>query len=180
VREPGDGDDAGATCPGPSGQSLPLPPACPDPMMVNDPARILSVSALDAATGNLVWRAPSTPGFGATTCSNGVVFAGSTTTFATAAYNADTGVPLWASPLGATTASGMAIAGPSVFIGTGISEVRQVRPRSRRVPTACGASPSARPRSTTFPFPDDDAQTTASSPVSDALRSHSRRLASAS
>jgi outer membrane protein assembly factor BamB len=90
--------------------------------MVNDPARILSVSALDAATGNLVWRAPSTPGFGATTYSNGVVFAGSTTTFAAAAYNADTGVPLWASPLGATTASGMAIAGPSVFIGTGISE----------------------------------------------------------
>jgi outer membrane protein assembly factor BamB len=83
---------------------------------------LLSVSAIDAATGRIVWRAPSTPGFGATTYSNGVVFAGSTTGFPVVAYDADNGAPLWAFPLGATTASGAAIAGSSIFMGAGLSE----------------------------------------------------------
>ena len=119
---PGNGDDAGATCPGPAGGSLPLLPACPDPSLANNPARLLSVSAVDAATGNVVWRAPSTPSYAATTYSNGVVFAASTTTFAAAAYNADTGVPLWSFPLGAPAASGAALAGSGVFLGSGLSE----------------------------------------------------------
>jgi outer membrane protein assembly factor BamB len=122
VRMPGDGDDTGATCSGVAGQRLPLLPACPDPSLANDPARLLSVSAIDAATGHLVWRAPSTPSYAATTYSNGVVFASSTTSFSAAAYDADTGLPLWSFPLGAPAASGAALVSSSVFLGSGLSE----------------------------------------------------------
>jgi outer membrane protein assembly factor BamB len=124
VRMPGDGDgdDSGASCPGPNGLPLVLLPACPDPSLVSDPARMLSLDAIDAATGHLIWRAPSTPSYAATSYSNGVVFAASTTGFSADAYDANTGVPLWKFPLGATTASGTAIAGPSVFVGAGLSE----------------------------------------------------------
>jgi outer membrane protein assembly factor BamB len=122
VREPGDGDDSGATCPGSASTQVPLLPACPDPSIANDPARLLSLDALDAATGHMDWRAPSTPSFAATTYSNGVVFAPSTTTFAAAAYNADTGLPLWSFPLGGGATSGTAVVGSSVFLGSGLSE----------------------------------------------------------
>jgi outer membrane protein assembly factor BamB len=96
--------------------------ACADPSLANDPARLLSVSALDAATGHVLWRAPSTPSYTATTYSNGVVFAASTTTFSAAAYDADTGLPLWSFPLGAPAASGAALVGSRVFLGSGLSE----------------------------------------------------------
>lgn len=122
IREPGDGDDAGATCPGPAGQSLPLLPACPDPSIADNPTRLLSVVALDVADGSVIWRAPSTPSYAATTYSNGVVFAASTTSFAAAAYNANNGVPLWVSPVGAAIASGASIVGQSVFVGSGLAE----------------------------------------------------------
>jgi outer membrane protein assembly factor BamB len=122
IREPGDGDDAGATCPGPAGQSLPLLPACPDPSIANNPARLLSVVALDVANGSVIWRAPSTPSYAATTYSNGIVFAASTTSFAAEAYNANNGLPLWVSPVGATIASGTSIVGQSVFVGSGLAE----------------------------------------------------------
>ncbi|MBV8980324.1 MAG: PQQ-binding-like beta-propeller repeat protein [Acidimicrobiia bacterium] len=122
VREPNDGDDAGATCPGLLGIRLPLLPFCLDFSIANDPARLLSLSAVDAATGHIVWRAPSTPSYSATSYSNGVVFAPSTTGFSDDAYNADTGLPLWKFPLGATTASGMSIVGSDVFTGAGLSE----------------------------------------------------------
>jgi outer membrane protein assembly factor BamB len=122
VRLPGNGDDAGATCPGPAGLHFPLLPACPDPSILGDPARLQSVSAIDAATGHVVWRAPSTPSYAAATYSNGVVFAPSTTSFSAAAYDADTGLPLWTFPLGAAAASGTAIDGSSVFLGSGLSQ----------------------------------------------------------
>jgi outer membrane protein assembly factor BamB len=124
VRLPGTPDDAGATCPGPAGLHLPLLPVCPDPSILADPARLLAVSAIDAATGRIAWRAPSTPSYAATTYSNGIVFAASTTTFAAAAYDADTGLPIWHFPLGAATSSGTAIAGSRVFVGSGLSEGR--------------------------------------------------------
>ncbi len=76
VRLPGDGDDSGATCPGPGRAARSR--CCrraPTRACSNDPARLLSLSAVDAATGHLVWRAPSTPSYAATTYSNGVVFA---------------------------------------------------------------------------------------------------------
>jgi outer membrane protein assembly factor BamB len=123
-REPGDGDDTGAMCPGPAGTRLPLLPACPDPSMANHPSRLLSLDALDAATGQIDWRAPTSPSFAAVTYSNGVVFAPTTTQFSADAYNADTGTPLWVFPLGAATTSGTAVAGSSVFVGSGLAETQ--------------------------------------------------------
>ena len=122
VREPGSVDDAGTVCPGLAVPGLPLPPACPDPTIVNDPGRLLSVQAIDVATGHIVWRTLSGPSYAATTYSNGVVFAPSTTTSSADAYDADTGLPLWHFPLGAVPASGASIVGSSIFLGVGISE----------------------------------------------------------
>ena len=120
-RSPGSGDSAGATCPGLIGP-LPLLPACPDPSLITHPQRLESVQAIDVATGSILWRAPAAPSYAATTYSNGVVFAASTTTFTDNAYDANTGVPLWRFPLGAAVASGTAIVGSSVFVGSGLSE----------------------------------------------------------
>ena len=90
--------------------------------MLSNPGRLITVQAIDVATGRVTWRALAGPSYAATTYSNGVVFAPSTTMFAAVAYDADTGLPLWTFPLGATPASGVAIAGADVFLGTGISE----------------------------------------------------------
>jgi len=122
VREPGDGDDTGATCPGVAGQRLPLLPACPDPSLATNPARLLSVSAIDAATGDVVWRTASSPSYAATTYAGGVVFAPSTTTFSYVAYDADNGLPLWRFPSAAAVASGASVVGSQVFVGAGLSE----------------------------------------------------------
>ncbi|HUC37595.1 MAG TPA: PQQ-binding-like beta-propeller repeat protein [Acidimicrobiales bacterium] len=98
-------------------------PACPDTTLAGDPTRLASVHAVDIATGTVLWQEPiSTPTYAPATYSNGVVFAPSTTSFAIAAYDADTGVPLWASPLAASAASGASVVGPSIFVGSGISE----------------------------------------------------------
>jgi len=121
VRLPGSGDDAGATCPGLIGP-IPLLPACPDPSLIKHPERLLSVQAIDAATGAIVWRAAAAPSYAATTYSNGVVFAASTTTFTDDAYDANTGLPLWRFPLAAAVASGTAVVGGSAYVGSGLSE----------------------------------------------------------
>jgi outer membrane protein assembly factor BamB len=80
------------------------------------------VQAIDVATGHIVWRTLSGPSYAATTYSNGVVFAPSTTTSSADAYDADTGLPLWHFPLGAVPASGASIVGSSIFLGVGLSE----------------------------------------------------------
>ena len=120
VRFPGSTDDAGALCPGPAGQSLPLLAACPDFTLANDPTRVLSLQAIDVATGAILWRAAQAPSYAATTYANGVVFAASTTTGTDEAYDADTGLPLWRAPLLAAGASGNAIVGSKVFVGSGL------------------------------------------------------------
>jgi outer membrane protein assembly factor BamB len=122
VREPGSNDDAGATCPDLTVPGLPLLPACPDPSLITNPQRLLSVQAIDAATGDVVWRTPAGPSYSATTYANGVVFASSTTNLSAVAYDADNGLPLWHFPLGAAPASGTSIVGSDIFLGTGISE----------------------------------------------------------
>jgi outer membrane protein assembly factor BamB len=94
----------------------------PDTSLVTHPGRLLLVQALDAATGRIVWKTVAGPSYAATTYSDGVVFAASTTTFSLIAYDADTGLPLWHFPLGAAVASGAAIAGPNVIVGSGLSE----------------------------------------------------------
>ena len=112
----------GASCPTITLPELPLLSVCPDPTLATDPARLLAVQALDAATGRIVWRAAAGPSYGATTYANGVVFAASTTTFSLIAYDADNGLPLWHFPLGAAAASGATIVGQNVIVGSGLSE----------------------------------------------------------
>jgi outer membrane protein assembly factor BamB len=102
--------------------NLPELSVCPDTTLPTDPARLLTVQALDAATGRIVWRSPAGPSYAATTYANGVVFAASTTTFSLVAYDADNGLPLWHFPLGAAAASGAAIVGQNVIVGSGLSE----------------------------------------------------------
>jgi outer membrane protein assembly factor BamB len=113
VNEPGSGYEV--PCDG--GQV----PACPDATLASNPTRAVSLHALDAATGAVVWQAPSLPTYAAATYAGGVVFAPSTVGFSADAYDADTGVPLWSFPMGGAAASGMAIVGASVFVGAGLA-----------------------------------------------------------
>lgn len=88
-----------------------------------DPLRAASLHAVDAGTGAVRWQQPvSLPSYSAVTYAGGVVLAPSTTGFAIDAYDAGTGAPLWSFPLGAAVASGAAVAGPGVYLGSGISE----------------------------------------------------------
>jgi polyvinyl alcohol dehydrogenase (cytochrome) len=106
---------AGASTSGPT----PTPPP-PDTTLPGQLVRVVSLHALDAASGAILWQAPlSAPSYAATTFSNGVVFAPATTTFSMGAYDADTGNPIWAFPLGAAVSSGVAIVGGSVYFGAG-------------------------------------------------------------
>lgn len=92
----------------------------PDVSLVNDPLRAVSLHAIDTADGAVLWQdALATPSYAATTYANGVVFAPSTTSFSVAAYDANTGLPMWTYPTGAAVSSGMAIVGSTVFVGAG-------------------------------------------------------------
>lgn len=117
VREPGDGDSNISSCPGlaPS----PLLPACPDTTVLTNPQRLVSLHAIDAATGRVVYQAPSLPSYAASSYTNGVVFLPDSLAAGVIAYDGDTGNPIWAFPLGAVPASAAAIAGHSIYLGTG-------------------------------------------------------------
>jgi hypothetical protein len=117
VREPGDGDTNIPSCPGLS--QLPLLPACPDLGILSDPQRVVSLHAVDAATGAVDYQAPSLPTYAASTYTNGVVFLPDSLAGGVAALAADSGSPLWAFPLAAVPASAAAIAGNAIFLGTG-------------------------------------------------------------
>jgi outer membrane protein assembly factor BamB len=123
------GADAGSPfprCPSLAGEAV---PACPDTSLAGNPQRLASVHAVSVASGKVIWQAPvSTPTYAPATYSNGVVFAPSTTSFAAAAYNADSGNPLWVFPLASSGASGAAIAGSNIYLGSGISESGQTFP----------------------------------------------------
>jgi outer membrane protein assembly factor BamB len=117
VRTPGDGDTNISSCPGLS--PLPLLPACPDGTVLSDPQRLTSLHAVDALTGRVDYDVPSMPTYAASTYTGGVVFLPDSFAAGVAAFDADTGQPLWAFPLAAIPASGAAIAGSSVYLGTG-------------------------------------------------------------
>jgi outer membrane protein assembly factor BamB len=120
VRQPGDGDSNISSCPGTA--PAPTLPACPDLSILNNPQRIVSLHAVNAATGTVIYQAPSLPTYAASSYTNGVVFLPDSTAFGVAAFNADNGNALWAFPLAAVPASGAAIAGNSIFLGTGEGE----------------------------------------------------------
>jgi polyvinyl alcohol dehydrogenase (cytochrome) len=108
----GPGVDLGATPPG----------ATPDTSLANDPRRAVSLHAVDLATGAVIWQdALSAPSYAPTSYSGGVVFAPSTTAFDVAAYDANTGKPLWGAPIAAAASGGTSIVGPDAFLGTGTS-----------------------------------------------------------
>ena len=117
VREPGDGDSNIPGCPGLG--PAPLIPACPDLSAVQDPGRLASLHAVDAATGAVDYQAPSLPTYAASTYTNGVVFMPDSLATAVTAFDADTGRPLWAFPLASVPAGAAAIAGDSIYLGTG-------------------------------------------------------------
>lgn len=116
-RQPGDGDTNLSSCPGLA--PAPLLPACPDLSILADPQRLASLHAVDAATGTVEYQAPAPPTYAASTYTHGVVFLPDSLAAGVAAFDADTGRPLWAFPLGAVPASAAAIAGDSIFLGTG-------------------------------------------------------------
>lgn len=121
IRVPGDGDSNVSSCPGtpvPAAPSGP-PPACPDTTLPGNPERLASLHAVDAATGRIVYQAPSVPTYAASTYSNGVVFLPDSLAAGVIAYDANSGRPLWAAPVGAVPASGASIAGNAIYFGTG-------------------------------------------------------------
>lgn len=117
VRLPGTTDSNIASCPGM--EQLPLLPACPDMSILDNPQRLVSLHAVDAATGRVDFQAPSLPTYAASSYTNGVVFMPDSLAAGVAAFDADTGQPIWAFPLGAVPASAAAIAGSSIYLGTG-------------------------------------------------------------
>lgn len=76
--------------------------------------------ALDGDSGKVLWNGVSGPGYGATATVNGVVFHGALDTLFKA-FDAKTGALLWAADLLAPIASGPAIVGDRVYVGSGVS-----------------------------------------------------------
>ena len=88
----------------------------------NDPGQAFGLHAIDAATGQKLWDAPAAPAYGAAVYAGGVVFLPDTFTFSMQAYDANTGVPIWAFPLGEAPASPPAVVGSSIYFGSGVTE----------------------------------------------------------
>jgi outer membrane protein assembly factor BamB len=97
-------------------------PACPDLTILSNPRREASLHAVDAATGAVVYRAPSLPTYAPSSYSRGLVFLPDSLAGGVAAFDAGSGRPLWAFHLAAIPASGAAIAGNSIYLGTGEAE----------------------------------------------------------
>ena len=117
VQEPSSGN----ACPAAVLAGLPLTVVCPDLSLAASPTRTLPVTAVDAATGTVDWKAASLPTYAAVSFTNGVVFAPQSLALSVLAYNASNGVPLWAFPLGAAPSSAAAISGHSIVLGAGTS-----------------------------------------------------------
>lgn len=91
-----------------------------DGTLAEDPGRMLSLHALDAASGDVLWRTPVTrQTYGHPTYANGLVLVASTVGLAVEAFHADTGVLVWRSPLNGAPSSGVAVAGNAIYLGAG-------------------------------------------------------------
>lgn len=92
-----------------------------DATLAEDPGRMLSLHALDAETGAILWRSPLTrQTYGHPTYVNGLVLVTSTVGFDVEATHADTGVPLWRSiPLNGAPSSGVAVTNDGIYVGAG-------------------------------------------------------------
>jgi polyvinyl alcohol dehydrogenase (cytochrome) len=91
-----------------------------DQTLLEDPGRMLSLSAVRVRDGALLWRAPlARQSYGAPTYANGVVLVPATFAFSLQAYDATTGVLLGTIPLAGAPSSAPAIVGDRVFVGAG-------------------------------------------------------------
>ena len=98
------------------------PPEIPDPTLAEDPDRMMSLHAISAVDGEILWRsAAARPSFGAPTYANGVVFVPSTVGLSLQAYNSNDGTLLLDQPLAGAPASSPTIVGNIVFIGAGVT-----------------------------------------------------------
>jgi polyvinyl alcohol dehydrogenase (cytochrome) len=91
-----------------------------DVTLLTDPARLLSLSALRASDGAVLWRSVlPRQSYGAPTFANGVVLVPSTFSFQLLAIDASNGSPMAALPLIGAPSSAPTVVGDQVFIGTG-------------------------------------------------------------
>jgi outer membrane protein assembly factor BamB len=94
-----------------------------DPGLLTDPGRLLSLTAVRARDGKVLWRSPlPRQSYGAPSFANGVLLVPSTVSFSLDALRADDGLPLAVRLLpGAPSSSAVAV-GDKVIIGVGTSE----------------------------------------------------------
>lgn len=96
------------------------PPPQEDATLTEDPERMLSLHAISAVDGRILWRSPvARPSYGAPTYANGIVFVPNTFGFSLQAYDANSGTLLAARPLVGAPASSPSIVGDTIFIGVG-------------------------------------------------------------
>ena len=94
-----------------------------DASLVKDPARLFSLSAIDAENGEILWRSPlAAPAYGHVAYANGVVFVPMTFGLRLMAFEATTGAPLWIMPTFGAPSSGIVVVGDMLFTGTGTRE----------------------------------------------------------
>jgi polyvinyl alcohol dehydrogenase (cytochrome) len=94
-----------------------------DTTVLGDPLRLLSLTAISAVDGRVLWRSTlPRQSYGAPSFANGVLLVPSTFSFSLVALRADDGLPLAVVPtLGAPSSSPVAV-GDDVFLGVGTSE----------------------------------------------------------
>jgi outer membrane protein assembly factor BamB len=91
-----------------------------DPALVEDPGRMMSLHAMRASDGKILWRSPFVrASYGAPSFAGGVVLVPSTFDFTLKAIDADTGLLLWESPLLGAPSSTPVPVGRMVVIGAG-------------------------------------------------------------
>jgi outer membrane protein assembly factor BamB len=94
-----------------------------DGSLLNDPARLFSLSAIDSQTGTILWRSPlALPCYGHVTYANGLVFASVTFGFRIQAFDAGTGLPLWLTPTLGAPSGAPVVVGDMLYFGTGTRE----------------------------------------------------------
>jgi outer membrane protein assembly factor BamB len=92
------------------------------PTVSEDPGRMLSLHAISAKDGHVLWRSPiSRQAYGPPTYVNGVVLVPSTFDFSLVAVDANTGVTLAQRPLPGPPSSAPIAVGDTVYGGIGTS-----------------------------------------------------------
>jgi outer membrane protein assembly factor BamB len=91
-----------------------------DTSLAQDPGRLLSLSAIDAETGTILWRSPlARQSYGAPTYADGVVLVPSTFSAELLAFHADTGLLLSAMPVVGAPSSSPTVVGDTIYLGGG-------------------------------------------------------------